>query len=174
MRRPIRSLMLGCASLLMGAPTLRAQFEAQNPTTLVVKVCIGSFQDAAPANITVQLQDGFGAIEHEGHTDSRGMVEFSTFTANKRIRVFGPGITEHEELVEIEPVETRKLVNIIVKEAPKADGAPPTPASGVVPASRLSVPPKAQKEFQKGSDCLNRKQWTDARKHFEQAIAIYP
>src|SRR5215831_7551829 len=145
MRRPIRSLLLGCASLFIGAPTLRAQFEAQNPTTLIVKVCIGAFQNPAPPNITVQLQDGFGAIEHEGHTDTRGMVEFSTFTANKRIRVFGPGIVEHEEMIQIEPVETRKMINVIVKEVPKSgDGLP---ASGVVPASRLAVPAKAQKEF---------------------------
>jgi tetratricopeptide (TPR) repeat protein len=163
-----------CLSLLATtAPVLRAQFERRNPTTLIVKVCIGSFQNAAPPNITVQLQDGFGAIEHEGHTDSRGVVEFSTFTATKRIRIVGPGIVEHEETIYIEPVENRKMVNIIVKEEPKTAGTSGTLPGGVVPAARLNVPDKAQKEFQKGSECLNKKEWADAKKHFEGAIAAY-
>jgi len=151
---------------------LRAQFEVQNPTTLVIRVSIGSFQNAAPANLSVQLQDGFGAVEHEGHTDGRGMVEFSTFTATKRIRVFGPGIIEHEETIEIEPVESRKIVNIIVKEDTRGSKVSSSPG-GAVPAERLSVPDKAQKEFQKGSESLTKKDWADAKKHFAAAIATY-
>jgi tetratricopeptide (TPR) repeat protein len=154
------------------SPCLHAQFEKQNPTTLVVRVAIGSYQHAAPANLSVQLQDGFGAIEHEGHTDTRGMVEFSTFTATKRIRIFGPGIVEHEEIIQIEPVENRKMVNIIVKEDSKRANASSLPA-GVVPAGRLNVPEKAQKEFQKGSESLSKKDWAEAKKHFAAAIAAY-
>src|SRR5258705_12974143 len=173
MYRPLAfALSLTCISL--SAPALRAQFEPQNPTTLIVKVCIGSFQNSAPANISVQLQDGFGAIEHEGHTDNRGVVEFSTFTATKRIRIFGPGIVEHEEIIEIEPVENRKMVNIIVKEDPKSAGTLSTLPGGSIPAGRLNVHDKAQKEFQKGSESLNKKEWADAKKHFEGAIAVYP
>ena len=158
-------------NLLLG-PCLRAQFEKQNATTLVVRVSVGSYQHAAPANLSVQLQDGFGGLEHEGHTDTRGMVEFSTFTATKRIRVFGPGIVEHEEIIEIEPVETRKVVNIIVKEDAKGTNANSLPG-GVVPAGRLNVPEKAQKEFQKGSESLSKKDWAEAKKHFTAAIATY-
>src|SRR5262249_40373299 len=100
-------------------------------------------------------------------------VEFSTFTANKRIRVFGPGIAEHEETIQIEPVETRKMVNIIVKEIPKSGDGSAIVVGSVVPASRLAVPAKAQKEFQKGSESLGKKEWAEAKSHFEQAIAIY-
>ena len=173
MNRPL-TFALSLTWIALFAPALRAQFEPQNPTTLIVKVCIGSFQNSARANISVQLQDGFGAIEHEGHTDNRGVVEFSTFTATKRIRIFGPGIVEHEETVEIEPVENRKMVNMIVKEDPKTAGASGSLPGGLVPVGRLSVPDKAQKEFQKGSESLNKKDWADAKKHFEGAIAVYP
>ena len=100
------------------------------------------------------------------------MVEFSTFTATKRIRIFGPGIVEHEETIEIEPVESRKVVNIIVKEATKGANASLLPG-GVVPAGRLNVPDKAQKEFQKGSESLSKKDWAEAKKHFAAAIAVY-
>lgn len=158
-------------SLLL-SPCLRAQFEKQNATILVVRISIGSYQHAAPANLSVQLQDGFGGLEHEGHTDTRGMVEFSTFTATKRIRVFGPGIVDQEETIQIEPVESRKVVNIIVKEDAKGASANSLPG-GVVPAGRLNVPEKAQKEFQKGSESLNKKDWEEAKKHFTAAIAAY-
>jgi tetratricopeptide (TPR) repeat protein len=38
----------------------------------------------------------------------------------------------------------------------------------------LLVPDKAQKEFQKGSEALAKKNWVDAKTHFDSAIAIYP
>src|SRR5262249_15787405 len=93
--------------------------QTKNPTTLVVRVSIGSYQNPAPANLSVQLQDGLGSTEQEGHTDTRGVVEFATFAALKRLRILGPGIIEQLETVEIEPVENRKMVNIIVKEDPR-------------------------------------------------------
>jgi tetratricopeptide (TPR) repeat protein len=159
------------ASLLLGSG-LRAQFQTKNPTTLVVRVSIGSYQNAAPANLSVQLQDGLGSIEQEGHTDTRGVVEFATFTTTKRLRIFGPGIIEHLETVEIEPVENRKMVNIVVKEDSRGGSASLLPG-GVVPAGRLNVPEKAQKEFQKGSESLSKKDWAEAKKHFAAAIAAY-
>src|SRR5262245_27254426 len=88
-------------------PSARAQFQTKNPTTLIVRVCIGSYQNPAPANLSVQLQDELGSTEQEGHTDTRGVVEFSTFTVTKRLRIFGPGIVEHLETVDIAPVENR-------------------------------------------------------------------
>jgi tetratricopeptide (TPR) repeat protein len=158
-------------NLLVGF-CLHAQFEKPNPTTLVVRVSVGSYQNPAPANLSVQLQDGFGTIEREGHTDTRGMVEFGTFTATKRIRIFGPGIIEHQEIIEIEPVESRKMVNIIVKEDSRGSKVSAQPG-GAVFAGRLNVPEKAQKEFQKGSESLGKKEWAEARKHFTAAIAAY-
>ena len=159
------------AGFLLLVSSAEGQFEPKNPTVLVVRVSIGSYQHPAPAYLTVQLQDGFGSIEHEGHTDARGIVEFSTFTATKRIRIFGPGIVEHQETIEIEPVENRKMVNIIVKE--DQTGAIAGSPGGAVPVERLNVPEKAQKEFQKGSESLNKKDWVEAKKHFNAAIAAY-
>lgn len=150
----------------------RAQFQAKNSTTLIVRISIGSYQNPAPANLSVQLQDALGSIEQEGHTDTRGVVEFYTFTTTKRLRIFGPGIIEQLETIEIEPVESRKMVNIIVKEdtsGTKVSGSP----GGVVPAERLNVPEKAQKEFQKGSESLGKKDWAEAKKRFTAAIAVY-
>jgi Tfp pilus assembly protein PilF len=166
----------GMAILLLTCPARQiAQFEPANPVQLVVNVFIGSLQNPASANVTVQLLDRFGSLEKEQHTDSSGRVEFHTVTATKRLRVFGPGIEEHTEVLDIESVETRKMVRVTVM--PKTGGSadlPNVPGSGSVSAARLSVPEKAQKEFRKGSEATEKKDWAQAKDHFEAAIAIYP
>src|SRR5882672_10579276 len=164
---------LALVALLLGfTPGIRAQFEKPNPTQLIVRVCLDSYQNSAPANLTVQLRDGLGMLEYERHTDTRGVVEFSTITTRKQLRIYGPGIVEHEESFDIEPVEAHKTVIVIVKTDAK-NPSPRLPA-GTIPSSRLLVPDKAQKEFQKGSEALAKKNWVDAKTHFDSAIAIYP
>jgi len=171
MRALIRVLAL--VALLLGfTPGIRAQFEKPNPTQLIVRVCLDSYQNSAPANLTVQLRDGLGMLEYERHTDTRGVVEFSTITTRKQLRIYGPGIVEHEESFDIEPVEAHKTVIVIVKTDTKNPS--PTLSAGTIPSSRLLVPDKAQKEFQKGSEALAKKNWVDAKTHFDSAIAIYP
>ena len=165
-------LVLCLTSSLALVSSAWAQFQTKNPTTLVIHVCIGSYQNPAPANLSVQLQDALGSTEQEGHTDTRGVVEFNTFTVTKKIRIFGPGIIEQQETIEIEPVESRKMVNIIVKED-KGGSTLAIPPGGSVPAERLNVPEKAQKEFHKASESLSKKDWAEAKKHFNAAIAIY-
>jgi Tfp pilus assembly protein PilF len=152
-----------------------AQFEPANPVQVIVNVFIGSLQNPAASNVTVQLLDRFGSLEKEQHTDSSGRAEFRTKTATKHIRIFGPGIEEHTEMLDIEAVETRKMVRIIVraKTGPSAETAR-LPHTGIVSAARLNVPEKAQKEFRKGSEATEKKAWAQAKNHFEAAIAIYP
>ena len=99
-------------------------------------------------------------------------MEFSTITTRKQLRIYGPGIVEHEESFDIEPVEGHKTVVVVVKT--NAKSASPTSSAGTIPSSRLLVPDKAQKVFQKGSEALAKKNWVDAKTHFDSAIAIYP
>jgi tetratricopeptide (TPR) repeat protein len=173
------STLCAVAFLALAAPSRQpAQFEPANPVQLVVNVFIGSLQNPAAAQITVQLLDGFGSLENEQHTDSTGRVEFRTKTATKRVRIFGPGIEEHTEIVEIEAVERRKMVRIMVNAKTGAGGASTEtgtlPAARMVSAARLTVPEKAQKEFRKGSEATEKKEWEKAKSHFEAAIALYP
>jgi len=62
---------LNCLLLLMAAlpAVLRAQFEPANPVTLIVRVYIGSFQNPAPSNLTVQITDWYGGTPREQKTD---------------------------------------------------------------------------------------------------------
>jgi Tfp pilus assembly protein PilF len=168
---------LNCLLLLMAAfpAASRAQFEPANPVKLIVRVYIGSFQNPAPSHLTVQITDWYGGMPREEKTDESGRVEFHAVTKTYRVRVFGPGIQEYNDVVEIEAMETRKTFNAIVKADSHGSGATPGKLdSGMISTNRLKAPEKAQKEFEKGSESLDKKTWGEARKHFEAAIAIYP
>ena len=157
----------------------RAEFQQSIPVQLIVRVYIDGYQNPAGTNLTVQLLDDFGSLEKEAHTDNSGMVRFQTMTitkgVTKQLRIFGPGVKEYGETVEIESVEVHKTVNVVVRSDPSG-----VPASGnssglrSIAANRLKVPEKAEKELQKGKEAEAQKDWAEARKHFEAAIAIYP
>src|SRR5262245_3964774 len=101
------------ATLLLPLPPPRnGQFEPANPIQLTVKVYINSMLNPASGGLTVQLMDNFGTLEKESRTDSSGRVDFQTKTSTKQLRVFGPGIEDHTETVEIEAMESRKTISI--------------------------------------------------------------
>jgi tetratricopeptide (TPR) repeat protein len=131
-------------------------------------------QQPAPPTLSVQLLDEFGTIEKESHTDSRGVVEFQTKTSTKRLRIYGPGVVEYNEILEIESMERRKEANIVVKAVPSDSPAGANSPQGMISASRMKVPEKAERELQKGKEAGDEKDWPKAKKHFQAAIAIYP
>jgi tetratricopeptide (TPR) repeat protein len=167
--------LLALALFALGvSPIAAAQFESANRVQLQVNVYIGSVRNPAP-NLTVQLLNRLHSIEKEGHTDTSGRVEFQTKTERKQLRVFGPGIEEQIEEVEIELSEYRKMVNIIVKAKPDNAASTTLPSgTGVVSTTMLKVPEKAEKEFKKGSEALKKKEWEEAKKGFNSAIGLYP
>ena len=176
-RKMLPCFLLPFAAYLAAAGTA-PQFEPQRPVDLVINVFLERGGGRAPEWITVRLEDGFGSTEQEQRTDSMGKVQFHTKTGVHRIRIFGPGIQEYyKEALEIERVEVRHVENIYVRAKPSSNQPNPTNAgtgSEPVPAVRLRVPEKAQKEFHKGSQALERKEWAEARTRFEAAIALYP
>ena len=149
---------------------------------LVVRVFIDGYQNPAGANLSVQVLDDFGSIEKESHTDNGGMVQFQVLVdakgisgSVKQIRIYGPGVKEFTETVEIAPVEVRKTANIVVHSNSAGSPASSNPLDvHSIAANRLKVPNKAEKEFQKGKDAEEQKNWPEAKKHFEAAVAIYP
>jgi len=148
---------------------------------VVVRVYLDGLNNPAGTNLTVQLLDTFGSLEKETHTDSGGMVQFQAKVitsgsqeTTKRLRIYGPGIKEYEEQLDIGAMEFRKNVNVVVRSNPSGaptTGLPTDPNS--VAANRLKVPEKAEKEFLKGKDAGDRKDWPTATKHFQAAIALY-
>jgi len=149
---------------------------------VVVRVYIDGLNHPAGTNLTVQLLDTFGSLEKETHTDSGGMVQIpakiitsGNQETTKRLRIYGPGIKEYEEQLDIGAMEFRKNVNVVVRSNPAGGTAAGVPADlSPVAANRLKVPGKAEKEFLKGKDAGDRKDWPEATKHFQEAIAVYP
>jgi len=178
---PLNSLV--CLFALFVAFPSATQIHAQVGTVqLVVQVYIDSYGNPAAANLNVQLLDDFGSIEKETHTDNSGMVQFQVLVdaksisgATKQLRIYGPEIKDFTEVVEIAPVEVRKQVNILVHSKSSGSSAGSNPSGEqAIAASRLKVPGKAEKEFQKGKDAGDKKDWPEATKHFQAAIALYP
>jgi len=166
-------LLVGCWSMADATP----QFEPRNPCDLLVHVYIERIPNHAPPGLTVRLQDGFGGPEAELKTDGEGMVRFHTVTGLHRLYIYGPGIQEYEGTVDIERVEVRRTENIVVRpkkeESSGAHLSEASPGSGMISVPRLKVPERAQAEFQKGSKAVERKDWREAKRRFEAAIAAY-
>jgi tetratricopeptide (TPR) repeat protein len=144
------------------------------PVDLVVNIFIDRMPNRAPVGIRVELQNGFGSNEAEMRTDGNGTAQCHTLTGTHRLRIFGPEIQEYQSSFDIELTEVRHTENVIVRSKPGAGISVSSGAgSGMVSAARLKVPEKAQDEFKKGSKALEQKNWVDAKKRFESAIAIY-
>jgi len=162
--------------LVLAATSLAGAQLSRTPprrVELVVQIFYQGEQHPAGAWLTVQLLDGFGTPEGEQATDQEGMVRFRTISGIHRLRIIGPGILEYNGTIDIENVEARRFEIVRVRRKP--DAAPvPRSGEGTVPAARLNVPTNAGKEFEKGTQALGRKDWTEAKTHFEKAIALYP
>src|SRR5262249_33621352 len=127
----------------------------------------------ADMQIRVQLQDAFGSSTlQESSPSSDGRVTFRVCSkVNYRVRVFGPDIDE--ALVEdVDPGRTDRIMNIMLHH--KRSTVQPNAGTAMVSAKRLQVPPKAQKELDKGNEALKNKRLDDARSHYTKAIELYP
>ena len=142
---------------------------------VVVKVYIDVMTQRAPSGITVQLLDGFGSVELEGHTDGSGQWQFTILSGEHSLHVFGRGIEDYNTDLQILPVEMHKTVNLIVhaKNSPGSDNGVSS-GSATVSAHNLNIPNKAQQEFERGSSALGHQDWPGAKKHFEAAVAVFP
>ena len=161
--------------ILMSSSVSGAQFSRGDPkpVELVVRVFYEGEQHAAGARLNVQLMDGFGSLEGEKLTNEEGVVQFPTVSGIHRLRVTGPEIVEYNGKVEIETVEMRRVE--IVRVRPKSAAGLAAPAAGgTIPAVRLNIPANAQKEFRKGTQALERKDWEEARRRFKTAVSLYP
>jgi tetratricopeptide (TPR) repeat protein len=168
--------LLTALSVILAALSATAQFN-DKPTrvNVEVRVFLNTMTQRVPAGITVQLLDGFGSVELEAHTNGNGEVQFTILSGDHTLRIFGRGIEESNTPMQILPVEMHKTENIVVHSQKGGDAASlPTTSSQTVPARRLSIPGKAQQEFERGSNALGHKDWPQAKKHFEAAVGIFP
>lgn len=139
----------------------------------------------APSNsvtnmdIRVRLIGDSGATIGEKSPDSEGVVTFNVlgstirsgakFFPTYQLRVFG-SIIEEVFLENLQPGLGDRSVMVRVHRKGEKD----TPGGGLVSATSLKIPSKAQKELDKGNKELAANKFPEAREHFEKAVAIYP
>ena len=165
---PLIWMVCACATLIFaqGRPSTAGGSEAQ----LFVRTTYENDR-TAPKNLRVELVSAYGSIVETKVTDGLGSVNFQHVAYGRyklRVTALDGSRTETDvfELGTNEAVHTQ-FVRV------KREAMPPAQA-GAVAAIDMNAPPKAQKEFDKGSERLDAKNWADAKDHFERAIALYP
>jgi Tfp pilus assembly protein PilF len=126
----------------------------------------------AAFDVLVTCEAYSGGIVEQVRTDRSGRFRFdrlgpSQFTVSIKL----PGYIPVQETVELATTSSA-YVQFTLKPDPSSTVVPTQP--GVVAAN---VPPAAQKEFDKGEAALatgNKDGLTQAAKHYEQAVALYP
>ncbi|HUS18912.1 MAG TPA: tetratricopeptide repeat protein [Terriglobales bacterium] len=122
--------------------------------------------------IRVQLQDQFGSKVAESSPNSEGKIVFRTCSkVTYRLRAFGPSI-EEIQLDNLVPGQGDKIMSLVLHH--KNSQANRHSVSATVSASRLKVPRRANREFEKGNRDLAEGKLSQAQKHFERSIELYP
>jgi Tfp pilus assembly protein PilF len=157
----------------------RSGVNIPHPVDLILDVSVDQARNPAPAGLTVQIYDSqaMGSTSmNSGQTDARGSILFRASDGIYVVRISGADIVPYEGTIQIMRQESRHAEHITVRS--KSSDASIQKAgpndSSMVSSTRLRVPSKAQEEFQAGSKGLEKKDFAEAKKRFERAIAIYP
>ncbi|HKN31750.1 MAG TPA: tetratricopeptide repeat protein [Terriglobales bacterium] len=141
----------------------------QKTVSLQVMVYAEGEQHPFDGQITVTLLDSWGLPEGEASTRD-GIVEFMTNPDLHRLKITGTTIDQYDGDFTIEPNESSHTERVTVLRR-RAASAPEQ--KGTIPAVRLHMPKNARKEYEKGK-AKEGKDWAEARKHYENAVALYP
>ena len=132
-----------------------------------------AFEDDRPVgpDLRVELFSIYGSSVDSRATDASSTVRFAGLTPAKyKLRITGAGIvtTESGEIdMTASGPNTTEYVHVRREPLSTLDAELLAPIDA-------SIPPKARKEFDKGSDKMQHKNWIEAKTHLERAIAIYP
>jgi tetratricopeptide (TPR) repeat protein len=140
-------------------------------STITVRVSYQQNHRPAPA-MRVELISPYGGVVDLRTTDGNGGASFDSVSSGRyRVRVSGPDVeTTTTDMIEAGgslggPYITE---NIQVRLT--------NPAGGEVGGGAMAVivPEAAQKEFKLGLTEMDKKQWEEAKDHFQKAIAAFP
>ncbi|HWY45509.1 MAG TPA: tetratricopeptide repeat protein [Candidatus Sulfotelmatobacter sp.] len=148
------------------------------PKLVLLRLIITVDGDVEKASYaTVELMDSVGSSSATDRkmTDNDGRVSFQALTGLHRVRITGPNIQPYEGELEIFRNEASHVERIRVRPAQDAHqpGGTALPA-GLVSASRLRIPDRAHKAFEKAAEAMRRQHWQESRTLFESAIREYP
>ncbi len=174
MRRPtiLLLLLLGLAasSFAQQRPGM------QGPSGADVRVQV-TFTDDHPVNIQlkVELTSSSEIQVNTTFTDDNGLAVFpGVQPGNYRIRVTGMGVREAVGRVFNISRGQGAYFEYIRVERDGENAVTQTSSEAMIPAADLNVPSKARKEYEKGGQAMEAKNWEEARARFERAISLYP
>ncbi len=131
--------------------------------------------------IRIAVQNDMGQTIAEDSPSSQGDATFTvvgsvrnaqglTQDVSYRVRVYGVAI-EEENIENVTPAEADRVLTIRIRRK----GEENNPAGGgMVSANTLKIPKKAEKEFDRGDKALEKKNYPEARDHYQKAIDLYP
>jgi tetratricopeptide (TPR) repeat protein len=142
----------------------------------------GRMDSMSAMQMTIQVMDSEGGgVIAEGSPNSEGVAKFTVLGSavrggrrlipNYRVRIFGSEI-EEEWADGVQPGGgDRNLMMSVRRKGEKPAGKTD---KGMVSASGLKIPPKADKELEKGNKALADNKLDAAKEHINKAIEIYP
>ena len=140
-------------------------------STITVRVSYQQNHRPAPA-MRVELISPYGGVVDLRTTDGNGGATFDSVSSGRyRVRVSGPDVeTTTTDLIEAGgslggPYITENIqVRLTNPAGSEAGGG----------ALAVIVPEPAQKEFKLGLKEMDKKEWEEAKDHFQKAIAAFP
>jgi len=119
----------------------------------------------------VTLTDFRGSLRGTYETRTGGGFSFSNLTPGRYTLTFShPDFVEQTQIVEILLLSPQALIVTLARKAP---GVSPSPQP-TVPAWALQIPARAQKEYNKGLEALEREDPKASIAHLQAAVRLYP
>ncbi len=149
-------------------PCARAQV---SPSVLQIIISIEGENQPTTRELNVLLLNEWGEVE-AADTTRHGIVQFSTKSGLRRLRITGPEIEPFEDEFYI---ESSRLNRIPVQVQPREHlSAAPQQTPATVDTVRMKVPAKARKEYEKAQNDVKKQHFESARAHLQKAISLYP
>jgi len=170
MRRVSLLILLFCLSEI--APHSWAQ-SGELPTIQRQLIAEGQHAVTSPIRIQLLAGDGGQAIVAETLTTD-GMARFPNVHPGTYVLQVTGSTIEDTQTPRFEIREKSLTSMQYVRVKLKSASGEVTSKEATIAANALSIPKKAQDEFDKASHSMQNKEWQDAISHLEKAISLYP
>jgi Tfp pilus assembly protein PilF len=138
-----------------------------------VQLTGGNGHPLQDTGVLVQVQPVDNGTPQQAYTDALGQANFTVRSGDRfKLTVSGPAIETKSSLFDVPFAERLHTEYVEVKLV--QGGTTMKSPEGMVSASALHVPEKAEHEFEKGLQQMRSRNWDKAREHFEKAIKEYP
>lgn len=141
----------------------------QQTVTLVGRVRTDRGQ-AISSGVNLRLETTEGLLVAQQPASSDGEFEFASLRKmSYRLTVTAEGFQPHQQDLDLGYGATKVVINVFLSSAAKSK-----PLAGALPALTDSgASKKARKEHEKGLQALGSKKLSEARDHFQRAVAEY-